>query len=167
MAEKKVFAGKRLTVFTGFKTMPDGSKAYHEEVKHPGASLIVPFFRDKVVMIYQFRAILDKYIWELPAGVLEPGETPSDCAKREITEETGYLAKNLKKLGYIFTTPGFTNEVIHIFSAECHGKTDHCQEPDEFIKIELMSKKQIQGLFRKGKIHDSKTLAALKLAKII
>ncbi|MBF0216550.1 MAG: NUDIX hydrolase [Candidatus Omnitrophica bacterium] len=164
---KNVFKGKRLNIFTGDKTMPDGSRAYHEEVRHPGASLIVPFLKNKVVMIHQYRAVIDKYIWELPAGVLEPDETPANCAKREVTEETGYIVKAVKKLGFIYTTPGFTNEVIHIFSAVCALKTHHRREPDEFIKIKLMSKKQVKGLFLKGKIHDSKTLAALKLAEII
>ena len=116
---KKVFSGRLLKVFKGTKRLPNGIEAYFEEVDHPGAALIVPFIKEKIVFIRQYRGVIGKYIWELPAGTLDPGETPYACAKREVEEETGCRVKSLEKVGIIFTTPGYSNEKICVFKAEC------------------------------------------------
>ena len=164
---KQIFKGKRINVYTSIRTLPNKQKAYLEEVDHPGASLVVPFIKDKIVFIRQYRGVIGKYIWELPAGVLDEGETPYLCAKREVTEETGYVIKNLKKIGYIYTTPGFSNEKIHIFKALCTSKQKTQMDPDEIIKTKLLSKKEVVNLFKSGKISDAKTIAALSFAGII
>lgn len=162
-----VFSGKRLKVFKSFKKMPDGSLAYHEEVKHPGASLVLPFVKDKIVLIRQYRGVIGRNIWEFPAGVLEPDETPLSCARREVLEETGYEVSKIKKIGKIYTSPGFTDEVIHIFRAECGKKAGSRLEEDEFISIKLVTRKELIAMFLSGKINDSKSIAAMAFSGII
>jgi ADP-ribose diphosphatase len=167
MQNKKVFNGKYLQVYTSQKKLPDGRLSYFEEVKHPGASLVVPFDGEKIVFIRQYRGVIGKHIWELPAGTLDPGETPYSCAKREVTEETGYKVKNLKKIGQIHSVPGYSNEVITIYSAECTMKVKTDMDPDEVIKVRLFQKKEVRSLFKNGKITDAKTIAALAFVGII
>ena len=166
-SRKKVFDGRLLKVFTSRKILPNGQRANFEEIAHPGASLVIPFVKSKIVCIRQYRAVIDRYIWELPAGTLARGESPHACARRETTEETGYTVKSLKKLGYIYTTPGFCNEKIHIFSAECGKKIATEKDADEIINVRLLSKKEIKALFLGGRINDSKTIAALSFAGIL
>jgi ADP-ribose pyrophosphatase len=167
LPRSKVFNGKLIKVYKSNRKLPNDKIGYFEEVEHPGAALIVPFLKGKIVLIKQYRAVIDKYIWELPAGKLDPGETPYSCAKREITEETGYKVKNLKKIGVIYTTPGFCDEVIHIYRADCVDKKDRNLDSDEIIDVELLSKAEIKKLFKTGKIDDAKTIAALAFAGII
>jgi len=164
---KKVFNGKLLKVFTTIKKLPWGKEAYFEVVKHPGASLIVPSIGNKIVFIRQLRPVVGKELWELPAGTLEKNETPYKCAKREVKEETGYLVKNLKKIGVIYTTPGFSDEKIHIYQAECTQKGEIDPDEDEKIEVHLFSRKKIKEMFYLGQITDSKTIAALAFAGII
>ncbi|MBD3426253.1 MAG: NUDIX domain-containing protein [Candidatus Omnitrophica bacterium] len=165
--EKKVFDGRLIKVFSKHQKLPNGKKTYLEKVHHPGAAVIVPLVKQKVVMIRQYRPVIDKYIWELPAGTLDAGEKPGTCAKREIREETGYIAKRIERLGYIYTTPGFCNEKIHIYRIWCEEKKDQKKEEDEIISVRLMTRSQICKRFRKGLITDAKTIAALKFADLL
>ncbi|MFH1847255.1 MAG: NUDIX hydrolase [Candidatus Omnitrophota bacterium] len=164
---KNIFKGRLLNLFKGEKTLPNGRKAYFEEIDHPGASLIVPFTKNKVVFIRQYRAVIGKYLWELPAGILNKGETPVRCAKRETREETGYEIKVIKKIGYIYTSPGFSNELIHVYTAECGERKETGLDYGEVIKVKLLSKKEIKKFFKEGKISDSKTIAALSFAGLL
>ncbi len=167
MSRRKVFDGRLIKVYTSKKRLPNGREAYFEEVRHPGASLIVPLFKKKIVFIRQYRGVIGRYIWELPAGTLAPGETPYSCAKREVTEETGFLVKDLRKIGIIYTTPGFCNEAIHIYKARCDARKACKLGHDELIRVRLMSRTKVRSLFRKGRINDSKTVAALCFAGIL
>ncbi|MGB2631095.1 MAG: NUDIX hydrolase [Candidatus Omnitrophota bacterium] len=167
MSRKKIFKGRLINVLTEEKTLPDGRKAYFEKIEHPGAALVLPFTAKKIVFIRQYRCVIRKYIWELPAGIISRGETPYACAKREVAEETGYKVRNLRRIGTIYTTPGFCNEKIYIFSADCFKKRAPRREKDEHIKVRLFSRTEVKGLFKKGKITDSKTIAALAFAGII
>ncbi len=164
---KSVFKGRLFNIFKGEKILPGGRKAYFEEVDHPGAALVIPFIKGKVVFIRQYRGVIGKYIWELPAGTLEAGETSYACAKREVLEETGYSVANLKRIGLIYTTPGFCNERIHIFKAECKERQIPKKEHDEMIRVERFTRNRILKLFRAGKIIDSKTIAALAFSGIL
>ena len=164
---QKIFDGRIFKVFKGNKTLPGGREAYFEEVKHPGAALIIPFIGRRIVFIRQYRGVIGKYIWELPAGILEKGETPYACAKREIAEETGYRVGRLKRIGFIYTTPGFCNEKIYIFKAECSYKRESQRDEDEMIKVRKFTRNEIHSLFKEGKIIDSKTIAALAFSDIL
>jgi ADP-ribose pyrophosphatase len=159
---KIAYKGKLLKVFVMKRRLPHGYMASYEIIRHPGAALIVPFLTDsKIIMLKQLRPVIGKYIYELPAGTLNKGESPLSCAKREIVEETGYIAKRLKLIGSIYPVPGYSTEKIFIYRAGGLKKTVHKAEEDEVIETFVFNKEQIEKLFKSGKITDAKTIAAL------
>ncbi len=172
MSRSFQFKGKLIKVVTQTRRLPNGRWANLEIVQHPGAVLIVPFLEpDRLIMIHQFRPVLNTYLYELPAGTLNPSERPLSCASRELMEETGYRAGKLTQVGKIFPVPGYSTEVITIFKAEKLKAVDNKlglqKDPDEIIKICPMSRPQIQNLFRRGRINDAKTICALALCGIL
>ncbi len=166
---------KRKTVFSGrgfdvqSETWRDGSgKTFaRESVVHPGAVAILPFAAaDRLVMIRQFRMPVGEWIWEIPAGTLEPGETPLRCAKRELVEEVCFAARRWKKLGTIFTTPGFCTEVMHIYRAWDLSPAQGEADADEYIRIREMPLQEVLDAARTGRLRDAKSLAALCLERV-
>ncbi len=164
---KKVYQGKIIDVIKSSVSMPDGSKSEIEAVIHPGAALIVPFYENKIVLIRQYRPVLEDYLWELPAGKLDGLEEPVNCARRELEEETGFIGGEMEYLGMIHTTPGFTDEKIYIFSCECSKKGELNLDDDEHIEVHLLEIDDIRRLYLDKKISDAKTLAGLLFAKIL
>lgn len=159
---KSVFKGKLLSVFLNKVRLPNGYLASFEMIKHPGASLVVPFIaKDKIIMLKQLRPVINSYIYELPAGTLGKSEMPLLCARREIIEETGYSAGKLTFLGKIYPVPGYSTERIFIYKAEKLRRTPHPGEKDEVIKTYIFGRKKVKSLFKTGKITDAKTIAAL------
>jgi ADP-ribose pyrophosphatase len=165
-AERR-YSGRVLDLDVDTVRFPDGSTGQLEMIRHPGASAVLPFLDDpgaadpRVVMIRQFRHAADGVIWEIPAGRLDAGEAAEDCARRELLEETGYRAGRLEPLTTIFTTPGFTDERIHLFSAADLVAGDHAREPDEFVEVREVPWSALLGLVREGAVSDAKTLAAI------
>ena len=160
----KSFKGKLIKLTVERKRLPNGHVVRLEIVRHPGAALIIPFLnRNKIILIKQFRPVINSYLYELPAGTLGANETPLECARREIVEEIGYTAGKLSKIGSIYPVPGYSTEVITIFKAEKLTKKMKHAEPDEIISIILFHKSQIHRLFKSGKIKDAKTISALAL----
>ena len=142
--------------------MPDGKAHPHEYVAHPGAVAILPIVDDEhLVMIRNYRFVVDKVLWELPAGLLEKGEAPIAAAQRELLEETGYAADQFDPLLQFYTSPGFCTEEIHVFVAK--NLTHHGQRLDECeqITVEIVSWREILEFIRTGAIVDCKTLSAL------
>ena len=159
---KTVYSGKLLKVFVKKVRLPHGYLATYEMIRHPGASLIVPFLSpDKIIMLKQLRPVIGAYIYELPAGTLDKNERPLLCAKRELIEETGYAARRFKLLGKIFPVPGYSTEKIFIYRACGLKKAAHRKEKDEVIEACILSKAQVRKLFKSGRIVDAKTIAAL------
>ncbi len=146
---------------------PNGSRGQLEMIRHPGASAVVPIVSDpaadqpEVLLIRQFRHAADGFIWEIPAGRLDPGESPESCARRELAEETGMAAGRLERLTTIYTTPGFTDERIHLFLASALEHGSHQREPDEFIEVHRLPWSRVAGMVEGGEIDDAKTLVAL------
>ena len=162
MSMKMIFKGRLFKVFVKKVRLPHGYLATYEMIKHPGASLIVPFLtKDKIIMLRQLRPVIGAYIYELPAGTLNKKESPLACAKREIVEETGYSARKVKLLGSIYPVPGYSTEKIFIYKAEHLKKEIHTPEEDEVISSCVLTKAQLKKLFKAGKIIDAKTIAAL------
>jgi ADP-ribose pyrophosphatase len=163
----RVYEGKIVKVDLDVVEAPDGSEMKLEMVRHPGAAAIVPLLSDpatadpSILLIRQYRYATDGYIWEIPAGVLEPGEDPIDCAHRELLEEVGATAEKMEHLTTIYTTPGFTDEQIHLFLASgiSVGETRH--EIDEFIEVEARPVSKILEMIRDGEIVDSKSISAI------
>jgi ADP-ribose pyrophosphatase len=145
--------------------LPGGQRTELAILHHPGAAAVVPFLdHDRVVLLRQFRHAAGGTLWEVPAGKLDGGEDPAVCAARELAEETGYRAGRLERTGAIFTTPGFTDERIHLFCAYdlAPGATAH--EHHEVIRTEVLPFARALEMIDAGEISDGKTIAALFLA---
>jgi len=162
--EKLKFNGRVIKVFTKKQQLPNGRQINLEIVKHPGAVLIAPFLdRGRIVMLRQYRPVIGKYIFELPAGTLGANETHLHCAKRELIEETGYIVKKITRIGEIYPAAGYTTERIVIFKAENLKKCASAPEEDEIITTQILTRQEISKLFKSGKIIDAKTICALAL----
>lgn len=166
---ERLYTGRIINLDLDTVQFPDGSTGALEMVRHPGAAAVVPFLDDatsgdpRIVLIRQFRHAADGYVWEVPAGRLDAGEAPEHCAARELGEETGFTAARLERLTTIYTTPGFTDERIHLFSA--HGLTSgaHAREADEFVEVHQLRRSEIAAMIGRGEIVDGKSLVALLL----
>jgi ADP-ribose pyrophosphatase len=142
--------------------LPNGRTAVLDIVRHPGASAIVPFVSvDEILLIRQFRHAAGGSILEVPAGKLDPGDTPEACAARELEEEAGRRARRLVKLASIFTTPGFTDEVIHLFAAFDLESVPTRHEHDEVIERVPMRLDHALDLVWQGTLRDAKSALAL------
>lgn len=167
---RRVYTGKIISVDVDSVRFPGGSIGELEMIRHPGASAIVPFLSDprgedpQVLMIRQYRYAADGYLYEIPAGRLNKGETPRDCAARELKEETGCTAEHFDHLLTIYTTPGFTDEKIHFFMATglVAGETKH--EVDEFLDLHPMRLSRTLEMVEAGEIQDAKTVLGLLFA---
>ena len=164
LSNKKVYSGK---VFNLYKTClkdDDGSKMLRETVIHPGAVAIIPLIsKDRVVLVRQYRYATGRYLWELPAGTLGKNESPLSCAKRELEEETGFVAVRTKKIMEFYTCPGFCTEKMHLYLAENLRPTTQKLDPDEKITYKTFSRPEIRHLVESNKIIDAKSLIGLIL----
>lgn len=164
LSNKKVYSGK---VFNLYKTIlqdADGSKMLRETVVHPGAVAIIPLIsKDKVVLVRQYRYATVRYLWELPAGTLDRNEPPLSCAKRELEEETGFVAGRIKKIMKFYTCPGFCTETMHLYLAKNLRPTAQKLDPDEKIEYKIFSRPEIRHLVESNKIIDAKSLIGLIL----
>ncbi|MDD5080155.1 MAG: NUDIX hydrolase [Candidatus Omnitrophica bacterium] len=162
--ERSVYKGKLLNLSQKKIKLPNGYIAYLEIVKHPGASLIIPFLdKNRIIFLRQYRPVIGSYIYELPAGTLDKGERALDCCRREIVEETGYSAAKFKRLGFIYPVPGYSTEKITIYKAEGLRKTAGNTQQDEVIRSLVFTKSRAVRLFKSGRIVDAKTIAALAM----
>ena len=144
-----------------------GNKGIREIAIHPGGAVVVPVKDDgKIILVKQFRYPLQKTLIELPAGKLDKGEDPLVCATRELEEETGYKAKQIKKLGEIYTAPGYCTEILHIYSASGLIPGDHNREEGEHgMEILEYSLDEIENMIRNGEITDAKTIVGIYYLK--
>src|ERR1700730_13382880 len=135
---RRVYTGRIISVDVDTVRFPDGSIGELEMIRHPGASAVVPFLSDprgedpQVLMIRQYRYAADGYLFEIPAGRRYQGENPRDCAVRELKEETGCTAEHFEHLLTMYTTPGFTDEKIYLFTATGLGAGPTKHEVDAF-----------------------------------
>lgn len=140
----------------------DGRLYDREVVRHPGAVLVLPVLDDDtVVMIRNHRVAVNELLWELPAGKLELGEDPAHAATRELEEETGYRANQLRQIGEFYTSPGFADELMRVFVAEGLLPTKQRLEPGEQIEVHHIAAKEAVLMARDGRIRDGKSIAAL------
>lgn len=170
IATERRYQGRIVHLDVDTVGFPDGSTGQLEMIRHPGASAVVPLLDDpagpdpKVLLLRQFRHAADGYIWEIPAGRLDPGETPEACARRELAEETGMRAAYLSPLTTIYTTPGFTDERIHLFLASGLEEGGHRREEDEFMEVHAKRWSDVMSMMERGEVQDAKTLVALLYA---
>ncbi|MFA6075972.1 MAG: NUDIX hydrolase [Negativicutes bacterium] len=162
-----LFEGKILTLQHDDVELPNGNCAKREIVRHPGAVAVVPVLPNgDIVMVRQFRYPICKAILEIPAGKLDCGEQPEQCALRELEEETGYTG-SVRKLIAIHTTPGFSDELIHLYIAENLHFKKQCLDEDEFVNVEILSRSKLRELIKSGELSDAKSLVALMLIGIM
>ncbi|TVQ55678.1 MAG: NUDIX hydrolase [Phycisphaerales bacterium] len=139
-----------------------GREITREIVRHPGAVLIVPVLNEqKLILIRNYRIAPDQTLWEFPAGKLEPGEDPRNAALRELEEETGYSAARIEPLGTFYTSPGFADELMHVFVAEELSEVGQRLEPGEEIEVHLIGREDALEMATDGRMQDGKSIAAL------
>ena len=162
VSRETVFQGKIVTLHLDRVQMPNGTMAERELVAHPGGVGVVALTPDdKVIMVRQFRKPLEKVIWEIPAGKLDPGEEPETCGRRELEEETGYRAKSFVSLGYMYPSPGFTDEVTHIYLARELYRGESHPDPDEYLDVVAVPFSEILEKVMQNEINDAKTVAGI------
>ena len=155
-------SGFRVEVSRERVTLPNGREIWLDIVHHPGAAAVVPFTKpDEVALIRQYRHAAGGTILEVPAGKLDAGEPPERCAERELAEEAGYRAGRLVALGSIWTTPGFTDEVIHLFAAFDLSPVASRPEDDEVIEVMRVPLDDALDLIWRGELRDAKSALAL------
>jgi ADP-ribose pyrophosphatase len=166
-SSRRLYTGRIINLDLDTVQFPDGSTGELEMIRHPGASAVVPFVDPpahpdpRVLLIRQFRHAADQFIWEIPAGRLDAGESPEQCAQRELEEETGMRAGRLARLTTIHTTPGFTDERIHLFLATDLTTGSPGREVDEFMEVAMLRWSEVGRMIRGGQILDGKTLSGL------
>lgn len=159
---RTVYRGKIIQVSIDRVRLPNGNVCDLELVRHPGAAAIVPVDAEgRVLLVRQYRHAAAGWLYEVPAGKLDGGETPESCAAREIEEETGFRAGRLVPMGWIWTTPGFTDERIWLYLATELSPSRQALEADEALTVERMPLARAVELAASGEIRDAKSVCAL------
>lgn len=165
---KVVYEGKVVTVIKDDVEVADGHKSFREVVLHSGGVVVVAQKdNDTILLVKQYRYPLKKVNLELPAGKLEIGENPDEACKRELEEETGYIAKNWKSLGYINTTPGICTEKLYLYLAQNLEFVGEHPDEGEILKCDEYKLSEVFKMIQNGEINDSKTICALTRAFLI
>ncbi|MEK6249724.1 MAG: NUDIX hydrolase [Planctomycetales bacterium] len=162
ISSDKVYRGRILDVALEKHAMPDGRESKFEIIRHPGGAAVLPFLPDgQVLLIKQFRPAIGTMVYEIPAGRLEPNESPEECAGRELIEEVGYCATQITHLGGFWSTVGFCDEFIHLFLGQGLTVAEQALEPDEVIELCPMPLDDALHKVKSGEILDGKTQLAL------
>ena len=164
-ASKTVFRGHVFDVRVDTLLAPDGRMYERDVVRHPGAVAIAPIDADdNVLLVRQYRHPVERSLLEIPAGVVEEGESPDDTAQRELQEEVGYASRDLRALGGIYASPGFCDEFLYLYTARDLIPSRLPGDEDEDISVERVPMSRIGRLIRLGEIQDAKSVACLLMA---
>lgn len=168
LATRRIHTGRVINLDVETVRYPDGSSGELEMIRHPGAAAVVPVLSDGdgpdpvILLLRQFRYAAGGTLWEIPAGRLaDPAEDPADCARRELLEEAGVTSGRMERLTTVWTTPGFTDERIHLFMAAELRPASHQREPDEFIEVAPRPLSQVLEMIKDGEVCDAKTALAI------
>ena len=168
LRRKLFYQGRKFSFEVNRYRLPNKVEGEMECIRHPGGALIVPLNSDgQLILLRQYRFSVQRRILEFPAGTVELGEDPSRTAEREVQEETGFQASNLKKIGEILLAPGYSDEVIYIFLATGLEKMEVplAQDEDEDIEVLLMSSEQVADAIASGELTDAKSIAAYAMVR--
>ena len=164
-SSRRIYQGRIIGVRIDEVVADDGRARPYEIVEHPGAvCMVAQPSPDEIVMVRQYRPAIDRYLWEVPAGKLDPGEHPVDCAVRELREETGYRCARMRELWTFYTSPGFCDERLHLCLAEELTPGPAEPEPYEEIHVEVMRVDEAWEMVTRDEIPDAKTQIALAWA---
>ncbi|SFF02921.1 ADP-ribose pyrophosphatase [Paenibacillus catalpae] len=166
ISTEPIFEGKMITLQVDTVAMPDGRTATREIVKHPGAAAVMALLDGKLLVVEQFRKPLEKFQIEIPAGKLDAGEDPLVAAGRELEEETGYRADDLKLVSAFFTSPGFADEKLYLYFAENVTIGTQQTDEDEYLQVEAITLEQAESYIAEGRISDAKTILAVYAWKL-
>ena len=159
ISSKELLRNKLFAIVDEVATDPSGFEIHRSIVRHPGSAVMMAVDgRDRVLLVKQYRLPAEQDLWELPAGRIDPGETPLQAAKRELREETGYSAKKWMKLATFWASPGYVDEKMNLFLAKELKSGEQQPMEDERIEIQWFTKKELQQMVRAAKILDAKTL---------
>lgn len=170
ISSRRVYTGRVIALDVDSVRFPNGAIGELEMIRHPGASAVVPFLDDpaaadpRIVLIRQYRYAAGDYVFEIPAGRLDRDEAPETCAHRELREETGYSAERIVRMTTFYTTPGFTDETIHLFAASGLTAGSSSLEPDEILELHTVPLSAALSMVAKGEIKDGKTIIGLLFA---
>ncbi|NLV15709.1 MAG: NUDIX hydrolase [Syntrophomonadaceae bacterium] len=157
-----IYSGRMINMWLDTVVLPNEREATREWVEHPGAVAIVALDdQERVCMVRQYRYPVGQELLEIPAGKLSPGEDPLDCARRELLEEAGITAGHWEKMFSYYSTPGFCDEMLHLYLARDLSIGDNQPDEDEFLEVCMMSLEEARSKIRTGEIKDSKTLMGL------
>lgn len=160
---EQIFKGRIISLQVDAVELPNGKTGKREIVKHPGAVAIIAITEDKkIILVEQYRKALERSIIEIPAGKIEPNEAPEVTALRELEEETGYTTNKLQYLQSFATSPGFADEIIHLYLAENIVKVDDKADldEDEFVELMSVSVDEMESMISSKQIYDAKTAFA-------
>ncbi len=161
ISSETVYSGHVINVRVDTVEMPDGKTAFRDIAEHPGGVGVLALTEDnKIIMVKQYRKPIEKAIYEIPAGKIDRGEAPLKCGIRELEEETGFKAEEFISLGYMYPSPGFTDEVTHIYLAKGLYKGTCNPDEDEYLDIEMFEIDEIRQMIMKNEINDAKTVFA-------
>ena len=162
ISSEEVYHGVMIRLERDTVCLPNGSTAIREVMRHPGAAAVVPLTREgNVVLVRQFRYPFSRVMLEIPAGKLDPNEAPADCARRELKEETGFLAEELISLGVFFPSIAMLDEQIHLFLARGLTPSSANLDEDEFLHVEQRPLKDLVQQILRGEVPDGKTQTAI------
>ena len=162
LSSRKVFDGKLLQVYVDEARLPDHSKSGREWIKHPGACAVVPIFENgDIMLIRQFRYPMAQIFYEVPAGKIDPGETPDETAKRELLEEAGIESNKLDYIGHFYPAIGYADEIIHIYAAQQLSQIQQNTDADEFLENERIQFEEAIHMISTGEVNDGKTIVCL------
>lgn len=162
MKSERIYEGKIISVRVDTVELPDRKYSKREIVEHPGAVGILPVTeKGEIILVKQFRKSVEDTLLEIPAGKIEPEESPEMCAQRELEEETGFVAGNIEKVLEFYTSPGFSNELIYIYLARNLSQGEPNPDEDEYIEIVYLTIDEAIAKIQKGEIKDSKTIVAI------
>jgi ADP-ribose pyrophosphatase len=158
----EIFRSRRLWIEKRTIRLPQGVER-EKVIVHPNnAVAIFPVEKDRCKLLKQYRYAIDQYIYEAPAGTIEPGENPKETARRELIEETGFTAETIVPKGFIYTTPGFTDEKIFLFEARDLSPSDKfVKDEDEVIEVITIPTADLRGMIQNGTIVDAKTICLI------
>ncbi|MET3696195.1 ADP-ribose pyrophosphatase [Bacillus oleivorans] len=165
----EIFKGRVISLHVDEVELPNGKTSKRELVRHPGAVAVIPILANgNILMVEQFRKPLERAIVEIPAGKLEPDEEPELTAKRELEEETGYQCDNLEHLISFYTSPGFADEIIHLYVATGLSKAENplTADEDEFVNLLEVSLQEAEEMIVSKQIYDAKTAYAILYLKL-
>lgn len=159
---EEIYKGRQFSFVKERITLPHNVDAEMAFVRHPGSAVIVPWFEDQTIgVIKQYRYVIDAYIFEIPAGTMDVGETPAQCARRELEEETGYVASKFISLGKTYLLPAYSDEVSHIYLASAMTRTVQNLDEDEIIELHRFNVQDTLKMIDAGVFSDALSILAI------